>query len=102
VFVAKWLAQTLHNQGGVQRRIAQELGINRESVARYLKSNSKPASAPTGFRSSSRSFEELILAKLEQGLSAQRIFQDLVQEHDLGAQYHSVRRFVAKLRTTTP
>ena len=29
--------KTLHEQGWSQRRIARELGINRESVARYLK-----------------------------------------------------------------
>jgi len=39
-------------------------------------------------------FREIILAKLEQGLSAQRIYQDLVREHGFAANYHSVRRFV--------
>jgi transposase len=40
--------KTLHEQGWSQRRIARELGINRETVARYLKPDSKPAKAPTG------------------------------------------------------
>ena len=40
---------------------------------------------------------ELILAKLDQGLSATRIFQDLAAEQNFQAQYHSVRRFVAHL-----
>jgi transposase len=42
---------SLHRRGWSQRRIASELGINRETVARYLKrakSASKPANAPTG------------------------------------------------------
>ena len=43
--------RTLHRRGWSQRRIAAELGINRETVARYLRqadSASKPATAPTG------------------------------------------------------
>jgi transposase len=47
-------------------------------------------------------YREVILAKLEQGLTAQRIWQDLVAEHGLAAQYHSVRRYVRKLGQTTP
>ena len=42
-------------------------------------------------------YRELILAKLDQGLTAQRIWQDLVSEHGFAARYHSVRRFVRKL-----
>ena len=38
---------------------------------------------------------------MEQGLSAQRVYQDLVGE-GFGHEYHSVRRFVAKLRRTSP
>jgi transposase len=43
--------RTLRARGWSQRRIADELGINRETVARYLRSvdpSSKPANAPTG------------------------------------------------------
>jgi transposase len=39
----------------------------------------------------------LILAKLEQGLSAQRIFQDLVVEYGFPGGYDSVKRFVRRL-----
>jgi transposase len=42
---------SLHQRGWSQRRIARELGIDRETVARYLRSpagRSKPAHAPTG------------------------------------------------------
>ena len=47
--VAKVLSiQALHAQGWSQRRIARELGIHRETVARYLKEASKPAKTPTG------------------------------------------------------
>ncbi len=47
-------------------------------------------------------FRAVILAKLEQGLSAKRIHQDLVAEHGFRGQYHSVRRFVRTLGQATP
>ena len=59
--VAKVLSiQALHARGRSQRRIARELGIHRETVARHLQEaskpagpaerapDSKPAKAPTG------------------------------------------------------
>ena len=42
---------SLHRRGWSQRRIAGELGINRETVARYLRqarAAPKPANAPSG------------------------------------------------------
>ena len=45
---------------------------------------------------------ERIGAKLEAGLSAQRIYQDLVIEVDFGGSYQSVKRFVRHLRQTQP
>lgn len=47
-------------------------------------------------------WRELILAKLDLGLSAQRIFQDLAAEHGYAGSYYSVRRFVRRLEQTTP
>ena len=128
--------KTLHEQGWSQRRIARELGINRESVARYLKQDSKPAKAPTGSpdskpataekaptgsaaendnskpailskaptgsRSLCEPYRESILSWLEQGLSAQRMYQDLVIEHGFTGSYPSVRRYVGKLKNKTP
>ena len=84
---------------------------------------SKPATAPTGCegqisdpasglppaaafcsgqprpacRSACEPYRELILAKLDQGLSAMRIFQDLAAEQNFPAKYHSIRRYVALL-----
>ena len=128
--VAKVLSiKTLHSRGWSQRRIARELGIDRETVARHLEGvsretppppgwdDSKPATAPPGSeaaaestgassllgsRSACEPFRELILSKLEQGLSAQRIYQDLVREHGFDGKYHSVRRYVGRLRRATP
>jgi transposase len=122
--------KTLHAQGWSQRRIARTLGVNRSTVARYLKeasapapappepAASKPAKAPTGSEATEKvskpatappgsgslcaPFRETVVAKIEQGLTAQRIFQDLVIEHGFRGKYHSVRRFVGKLKGSTP
>ena len=61
---------------------------------------SNPATAPPGSvgmsapiqPSTCEPFRDLILARLEQALTAQRSWQDLVSEHGFPAQYHSVRR----------
>jgi len=50
-----------------------------------------------------RPHHALIVAKLEQGLSAQRIYQDLCAEHgDDVPSYYSVRRYVRKLGASSP
>jgi transposase len=135
--------RTLHCRGWSQRRIADELGINRETVARHLRpadTPSKPAIAPTGPataddaskpaiapigsvevgdapepavaptdstpnptpRGSGRvsgcePWRKLIQARCDQGLSAQRIYQDLVADHGFVGSYYCVRRFVQRL-----
>jgi transposase len=58
---------------------------------------------PHGPQSECEAFREEILAKIEQGLEAVRIHQDLVGDHRDGApSYYSVRRFIARLRHKTP
>src|SRR4029077_6970333 len=47
-------------------------------------------------------YRPLIEAKLAAGLSAQRIFQDLVREQGFAGKYHSVRRFVRRLSSDRP
>jgi transposase len=47
-------------------------------------------------------WRELILGKLDQGLSAQRIFQDLSAEHGYAGSYYSVCRFARRLGARTP
>ncbi len=55
-----------------------------------------------GRRSECEPYREVIVAKLEQGLSAQRIFQDVVGEHKFAAGYDSVKRFVRSLGRELP
>ena len=67
-------------------------------------SSSTPDGAETaaGSRSECDAWREDIIRKLEQGLTAQRIWQDLVDEYGFAAKYHSVRRYVSKLQKKTP
>jgi len=134
---------SLHRQGLSQRRIARQLGIDRETVARYLsqprdaakpanapsgsieaEAESKPANAPPGSAapepgvntdlspaplvpervgrrrgrtSGCEPWRDVIQSKCNLGLSAQRIYQDLVIEHNFTGAYYSVRRFVRRL-----
>jgi len=56
--------------------------------------------ARSGRGSSCESFRSIILFQLEQGLTAQRIYQDLVAEHGFAGSYYSVRRFVRPLKAS--
>lgn len=154
---------TLDHRGWSQRRIARELGIDRETVARHLRVSgavdpkpatranappgsvaaeaAKPASAANALTGSDAevaldaegsstgeafpgragpdggvdgrctsgptsgcvAYHACLMAKLELGLSAVRIHQDLREEHGEGVpSYHSVRRYVKKLRGRSP
>jgi len=140
---------TLSGSGWSQRKIARELGIDRETVARYRRlareaeaakpaippagsepaatsnpaivppgsesptvpaSNatelSNPAISPAGSKSGRLSqcepFEPLIQEGLDRGLSAQRIYQDLVSEQKFEGSYSSVKRFVRRLDQARP
>jgi transposase len=120
----------LRQRGWSFRRIGQELGIHRDTVSRYVRVHSKSAQAPTGSddskpaqaptgsdtspttkiegvdgvvgRSNCDPFREVILAKLDQGLHAQRIHQDLVAEHQFPGSYWSVMRFVRRWKEHRP
>jgi transposase len=169
---------SLHKLAWSDRRIARELGIHRETVARHIRlaeADSKPArEAPSGFEaplgsvvdtkpvkeaplgsgqpdgsenqiqvppdgpsgrppldaeavpvarpphqarhvegasqgqaqggqiSQCEPFRSVIQAKLQQGLTAQRVYQDLVVENGFKGSYYSVRRFVGKLGEAVP
>src|SRR5258708_18571740 len=140
---------TLSRGGWSQRRIARELGIDRETVARYRRlarqagapkpaippvgselvqtpnpaivppgpkvtvapscvpaESSNPAISPTGSKpgrvSHCEPFEDFIKAGLDGGLSAQRIYQDLVSEQKFVGGYDSVKRFVRQLEQANP
>ena len=79
-------------------RPARAGGLRRTHENGYPPLSGPPTSAsPQGRPSQCAPFREIILAKLGQDLSAQRIYQDLVAEHGFAAGYDSVKRFVRKL-----
>jgi len=111
----------LHKRGWSFRRISRELGIHRDTVSRYVTlarsnpakvppgteglSKSKPAKATAGNlvgRSRCEPFREVVKEMLDAGLSAQRIWQDLVADYALAASYSSVKRFVRRLGKAGP
>jgi transposase len=57
---------------------------------------------PVGRRSQCEAYCEVIQAKLDQRLSAQRIWQDLVAEEGFTGKYDSVKRFVRRLIQRRP
>src|SRR5688572_23719534 len=67
-------------------------------VAATLREN---PSQRSGAPSQCEAYRERIVAKLEQGLSATRIHQDLQTDHGFHGSYYSVRRFVRKLEAKT-
>lgn len=114
---------TLLERGWSYRRIARELGVHRETVARYDRLRREQAAAkpaiptpgsadlppaceprlrPPGRQSHCEPFREGIQRGLDRGLSAQRIFQDLRVETAFTGSYASVKRFVRSLCATTP
>jgi len=105
------------------RKIALELKISRNTVRGYLRSSRGAQTDPPPTTGSSGQAKQtdpptagdvgvgqslcaehrvLIMAKLEQGLSAQRIYQDLRIEVSFAGSYESVKRFVRNLREVNP
>ena len=113
----------LRAQGWSFAKIGRELGIHRETASKYVRRHEqslaagegpKPTQVHTGStdskstqvhtgsvgRSACDPHRERILAKLELGLTAKRIHQDLLEEVGFEGSYYSVMRFVRKQQAT--
>jgi transposase len=76
--------------------------ITTDTTGPPTRSDTSRSAASPPSRSGCEPFREFILARLEQELSAQRIYQDLVAEQGYRGSYYSVRRFVQKLEARLP
>ncbi len=70
-----------------------EVGIG--SISAVVQTQRRGSSS--GPPSQCEPYRQPIIAKLDLGLSARRIYQDLRHEHDFGGSYYCVRRYVARL-----
>ena len=105
--------EALLELGWSYRRIERETGIRRETVARYdprhnskpdnlaAGSEAKPAKVTPGPRNLAEPYRDEIQAALNQGLTAQRIWQDLCT-HGFPHGYNSVKRLVRRLKRAHP
>jgi transposase len=110
---------SLFEQGWSKRRIARELALDRATVRKYLagvtpkpptpqtgSAEATEAKSPTHPQTGSDSklgpaslcdpWRDQIASAFEAGLSVQRIYQDLLVEHQFTGSYHAVRRFVLR------
>lgn len=122
--------RTLSKRGWGIRKIARELGISRNTVRNYylplaaedaavitqeicqsgclgppgcgLQTDPLSTAGKTGRKSLCEDHEALLRAKIQSGLTAQRIYQDLQAEVAFGGSYQSVKRYVGKLRQADP
>ncbi len=101
--------------GWSHRRIAREVGVHRETVARHaVQLRPKQANLIAGSGEQNRPkpipgppptaapYHDFIQAGVDQGLSAQRIWQDLCEERGYCRGYLSVQRYVRRLKRQRP
>ena len=84
----------------ISPEVSTESRPNPAISPRGVSTDLSPARAPSA--SACEPYRELIAAALTRGRNAVAIYQDLVDDHGFTAKYASVRRFVVKLRGTTP
>ena len=90
----------LHHQGVSQRTIAKRLGINRETVGRYIQAGQFPERAPRPYASKTDPFTDYLRKRWAEGChNAAQLVQELKAQGFRGS-YHSVRRRVALWRRT--
>jgi transposase len=112
--------QVLTNLGWTDRAISRGTGINRGTVAKYRKTFRNRPEVPTDSVGDSEQnrpevpadlpplpttnstqiqpYTQTIRDALIQKLTAQRIYQDLVEEHGYTGSYDAVKRYARKLR----
>lgn len=118
--------QALALLGWSNRAISEHTGIDRDTISKYRYADQNPPKVPTDPQASGeenasgqnppevpadamkqlpgtnsaqlRPFVSIVAQKHLQHLTAQRIYQDLVEKHDYKGSYDSVKRYARKLR----
>jgi transposase len=111
---------TLYQQGWRKLRIAQALDVDVKTVRRHIRVAGNSLVVPAGTEAAGRSTSLVvppgaggrasqcaphradIERALDEGLSAQRIYQDLVTAGGFAGSYDAVKRFVRRLRGQAP
>lgn len=116
--------ESLYSLGYSQRKIHRVTGIHRRTIKRYITALQEKTSSEEIAPAKNQSVPEVptdlwepppptqskliapfavvIQQKHQQGLHAQRIYQDLVDESHFIGSYDSVKRYVRKLKESTP
>jgi transposase len=91
--------KTLFEKGKSQRAIARELGISRKTVKKMVeKIQNEGVKDPTIEKVKKLDeFDQVIKTKLEKGLTAKIIWQQLISEHNIDVSYPTVSRHVRGL-----
>jgi transposase len=92
--------QALHEEGMAKKAIARKLGVDPRTVRKHIRRIEAGVKEPRRARVSRKldRLEPLIRAKVEQGLSAVQIYQDLSGRRDFDASYETVKLRVRELR----
>jgi transposase len=77
-----------------------EVSTDSATTTDVVASPVRPSRAPTA--SACEPYRDLIVEAARRGRNAMAIWQDLVDQHGFEGRYASVRRFVGRLRVTTP
>jgi transposase len=92
--------RTGHDDNNGPTPVASEIPPDQPAIGALPAGSANLSSGPP---SECEPFRQQILAKVEQGLEAVRIHQDLVEDHgEQAPSYYSVRRFIAKMRKNIP
>jgi transposase len=90
----------LHAAGASHRQLAATLDLNRETVARYLQSDSFPERKPS-FTRANGEYRDYLDRRLHDGCrNAAALHRELVA-YGLDVSYYAVRRYVRRRLTTT-
>lgn len=96
--------KALYEEGVAKKAIARRLGIDPRTVRKYVKRIDGGAVEPRRARVARKLdvFRELIREKVELGLTAVQIYQDLCDDETFDASYETVKREVRRHRRNEP